>query len=311
MTIRRFIILVVIGLVLIGAAMSMFTINQREQGLVLQFGAYKYSVTEPGLHFKFPWRSVALYEKRVLQVDGSPEQVTASDQKRLVVDAYALYRIVDPLAFRNAAGTVTRAESLIQAALNASLRSAIGRVPLVDVVSGERQALMDQVRLAMNGEIVLEGGDGGNEQSVDGLGVEIVDVRIKRTDLPTENSEAIYRRMQTERQREASEIRAQGEEQSLRIRAEADRTRTVLISEARRQSEILRGEGDAEVVRIFADSFGRDVEFFTFYRTMQAYRTALNGDDTTIVMSPDGDFLRYLNSFQGLGVGDEAYQAGQ
>jgi len=311
MNVRRFIIIVIAGLILIGGAMSIFTINQREQGIVVQFGAYKYSVTDPGLHFKFPWQSVALYEKRVMQVDGSPEQVTASDQKRLVVDAYALYRIVDPLAFRNAAGTLARAESLIQAALNASLRSAIGRVPLVDVVSGERQALMDQVRSAMNGEIVLDGNDGASEQSVDGLGVEVVDVRIKRTDLPTENSEAIYRRMQTERQREASEIRAQGEEQSLRIRAEADRTRTVLISEARRQSEILRGEGDAEVVRIFADSFGLDIEFFTFYRTMQAYRSALTGDNTTMVMSPDGDFLRYLNSFQGLGQGDEAYQAGQ
>jgi len=311
MNVRRFIIIVIAGLILIGGAMSIFTINQREQGIVVQFGAYKYSVTDPGLHFKFPWQSVALYEKRVMQVDGSPEQVTASDQKRLVVDAYALYRIVDPLAFRNAAGTLARAESLIQAALNASLRSAIGRVPLVDVVSGERQALMDQVRSAMNGEIVLDGSDGASEQSVDGLGVEVVDVRIKRTDLPTENSEAIYRRMQTERQREASEIRAQGEEQSLRIRAEADRTRTVLISEARRQSEILRGEGDAEVVRIFADSFGLDIEFFTFYRTMQAYRSALKGDNTTMVMSPDGDFLRYLNSFQGLGQGDEAYQAGQ
>lgn len=310
MTIRRFVLIVILGLIIIAAAMSMFTVNQREQGLVLQFGAYKYSVTEPGLHFKLPWQSVALYEKRVLQVDGSPEQVTAADQKRLVVDAFALYRIVDPLAFRNAAGSVSRAESFIQAALNASLRSAIGRVSLVDVVSGERQALMDQVRRAMNGEIVLDGAP-SSEQSVASLGVEVVDVRIKRTDLPTENSEAIYSRMQTERQREASEIRAQGEEQSLRIRAEADRTRTVLISQARRQSEILRGEGDAEVVRIFADAFGRDIEFFTFYRTMQAYRNALNGDDTTIVMSPDGDFLRYLNSFQGLGTGDEAYQAGQ
>ena len=135
------------------------------------------------------------------------------------------------------------------------------------------------------------------------FGVEIVDVRIKRTDLPTENSEAIYRRMQTEREREASEIRAEGEEQALRIRAEADRTRTVLISEARRQSEILRGEGDGEAVRVFADAFGRDVEFFTFYRTMQAYRESLNADDTTLVLSPDGDFLRYLTSFEGMQPG--------
>ncbi len=290
------IILVVVGvaIVLIVGSMSYFVIDEREQGIVVQFGDPKRVVTEPGLNFKLPWQDVVYYEKRVLQVDGQPEQVTAADQKRLVVDAFALYQIVDPLRFKNAAVTVENFEPLMLQALTAALRENVGRVTLVDVVSGEREALMNEIRLDMIAKMSVE------------FGVNIIDVRIKRTDLPKENSEAIFRRMQTEREREASEIRAEGEEQSLRIHAEADRTRTVLLSQAQRQSEILRGEGDGEVVRIFAEAFGQDVEFFTFYRTMQAYREALNADDTTMVMSPDGDFLRFLNSFEGLGVGGEA-----
>ncbi|MBN35108.1 MAG: HflC protein [Rhodospirillaceae bacterium] len=282
-----------VAIVLIVGSMSVFTIAEYEQGIVVQFGDPRRVETEPGLEFKWPWQDVIYYDKRVLQVDGEPEQVTASDQKRLVVDAFALYRIVDPLMFKNAAQSIENFRPLMLQALTATLRENIGRVPLVDVVSGERQALMDEVREAM-------------VTATNRFGIEVVDVRIKRTDLPQENSEAIYRRMQTEREREASEIRAEGEEQALRIRAEADRTRTVLISEAQRTSEILRGEGDGEVVRIFAEAFGQDVEFFTFYRTMQAYREALNADDTTLVMSPDGDFLRFLNSFEGMGVGGEA-----
>ena len=283
------VILTVAGaaLVLLLGAMSTFTIAEYEQGIVVQFGDPRRVVTEPGLRLKWPWQNVIYYDKRILQVDGQPEQVTAADQKRLVVDAFALYRIVDPLKFKNAAQSVENFEPLMLQALTATLRENIGRVPLVDVVSGERQALMGEIRGAM-------------VRATGQFGVDVVDVRIKRTDLPQENSEAIYRRMQTEREREASEIRAQGEEQALRIRAEADRTRTVLISQAQRESEILRGEGDGEAVRIFAEAFGQDVRFFTFYRTMQAYREALNAEDTTLVLSPDGDFLRFLNSFEGL-----------
>ena len=283
------VILTVAGaaLLLLLGAMSTFTIAEYEQGIVVQFGDPRRVVTEPGLRLKWPWQNVIYYDKRILQVDGQPEQVTASDQKRLVVDAFALYRIVDPLEFKNAAQSVENFGPLMLQALTATLRENIGRVPLVDVVSGERQALMGEIRGAM-------------VRATGQFGVDVVDVRIKRTDLPQENSEAIYRRMQTEREREASEIRAQGEEQALRIRAEADRTRTVLISQAQRESEILRGEGDGEAVRIFAEAFGQDVRFFTFYRTMQAYREALNAEDTTLVLSPDGDFLRFLNSFEGL-----------
>lgn len=290
MKLRIVIALAAGALVLLLGSMSTFIIAEYEQGIVVQFGDPRRVVTEPGLRLKWPWQNVIYYEKRILQVDGQPEQVTAADQKRLVVDAFALYRIVDPLRFKNAAQSVENFEPLMLQALTATLRENIGRVPLVDVVSGERQALMGEIREAM-------------VRATTQFGVDVVDVRIKRTDLPQENSEAIYRRMQTEREREASEIRAQGEEQALRIRAEADRTRTVLISQARRESEILRGEGDGEAVRIFADAFGQDVRFFTFYRTMQAYREALNAEDTTLVLSPDGDFLRFLNSFEGVLAG--------
>jgi membrane protease subunit HflC len=216
------------------------------------------------------------------------QEVIASDQKRLVIDAFAFYRIINPLEFYQAVGTEDVARARLSNLLNASMRQLIGTVPLVDVISGERERLMSDIRVRINREAQQ-------------FGVDVIDVRIKRADLPEENSQAIYQRMQTEREREAREIRAQGEEQSLRIRAEADRTRTVLISVARRQSEILRGEGDGLAVRIFADAYGQDVDFFSFYRTMQAYREALNSSDTTIVMSPEGDFLQFLNSVQGMG----------
>ena len=280
---------VVIAAILIVGSSSIFTIQETEQGIVLQFGDPKQVVTTPGLHFKVPFiQNVVIYEKRVLEFNNPQQEVIASDQKRLVIDAFAFYRITNPLEFYQAVGTEEVAHARLSNLLNASMRQLIGTVPLVDVISGERERLMEDIRIRINREALQ-------------FGVDVIDVRIKRADLPEENSQAIYERMQTEREREAREIRAQGEEQSLRIRAEADRTRTVLISEARRQSEILRGEGDGEAVRIFADAFGQDIEFFTFYRTMQAYREALNADDTTIIMSPDGDFLQFLNNVQGMG----------
>lgn len=280
---------VLIAVVLIVGSSALYTIQETEQGIVLQFGDPKDVVTEPGLHFKLPFiQNVVIYDKRVLLFENPSQEVIASDQKRLVIDAFAFYRITNPLEFYQAVGTEDIARARLSNLLNASMRQLIGTVPLVDVISGERERLMNDIRTRINREALQ-------------FGVDVIDVRIKRADLPSENSQAIYQRMQTEREREAREIRAQGEEQSLRIRAEADRTRTVLISVAERQSEILRGEGDGEAVRIFADAYGEDVEFFTFYRTMQAYREALNADDTTIIMSPDGDFLQFLNNAQGMG----------
>lgn len=280
---------VVIAVILIVGSSSVYTIQETEQGIVLQFGDPKEVVATPGLHFKLPFiQNVVIYDKRVLLFENPSQEVIASDQKRLVIDAFAFYRIINPLEFYQAVGTEDVARARLSNLLNASMRQLIGTVPLVDVISGERERLMSDIRVRINREAQQ-------------FGVDVIDVRIKRADLPAENSQAIYQRMQTEREREAREIRAQGEEQSLRIRAEADRTRTVLISVATRQSEILRGEGDGLAVHIFADAYGQDVDFFTFYRTMQAYRQALNSDDTTIVMSPDGDFLQFLNSVQGMG----------
>jgi len=280
---------VVIAIILIVGSSTLYTIKQTEQGIVLQFGEPKEVVTAPGLHFKLPFiQNVEIYDKRVLLFENPAQEVIASDQKRMVINAFAFYRITDPLEFYQAVGTEEVARARLSNLLNASMRQLIGTVPLVDVISGERERLMEDIRTRVNREALQ-------------FGVDVIDVRIKRADLPAENSQAIYQRMQTEREREAREIRAQGEEQSLRIRAEADRTRTVLISQARRQSEITRGEGDGEAVRIFAEAYGQDVDFFTFYRTMQAYREALNAGDTTIVMSPDGDFLRFLNSALGTG----------
>jgi len=280
---------VVIAVILIVGSSAIYTIQETEQGIVLQFGDPKEVVTTPGIHFKVPFiQNVEYYDKRVLLFENPQQEVIASDQKRLVIDAFAFYRIVNPLEFYQAVGNEDVARARLSNLLNASMRQLIGTVPLVDVISGERERLMNDIRLRINREAQQ-------------FGVDVIDVRIKRADLPAENSQAIYQRMQTEREREAREIRAQGEEQSLRIRAEADRTRTVLISQARRESEILRGEGDGEAVRIFADAYGQDIDFFTFYRTMQAYREALNSDDTTIILSPTGDFLQYLNSFSGLG----------
>ena len=289
---RTIVAIVLAAIVLIYGSTAVYEVRQIEQAIVLYFGNPQRVVTEPGLHVKAPWpfEEVIYYEKRILEFDNAAEEVIAADQKRLVVDAFAFYRIADPLLFRQKLLDERNALRQMPQLLNSGMREVIGRVPLVEVVSGERAELMQQIT------------DRFNRQASE-FGIEVLDVRVKRVDLPKENSEAIYRRMETERQREAAEIRAQGEEQSLRIRAEADRARTVLISGARRESEILRGEGDAEVVSIFADAFGRDIDFFTFYRTMQAYRQALDGSDTQLVLSPDGDFLRYLNRFDGLRSG--------
>ena len=212
-----------------------------------------------------------------------PQEVILGDQKRLVVDAFARYRIVDPLRFYQSVGDETRLRGRIDTILDASLRKVLGEVPLFTVLSADRLALMNRIRDLANTETKQ-------------FGIDVVDVRIKRADLPAENSQAIYRRMQTERDREAKELRAQGAELAQRIRARADRERRVLIAEAQKEAEITRGQGDAEAVRIFADAVGRDVNFFTFYRSMQAYRDALADNNTSFVLSPDSEFFRFFNN---------------
>ena len=228
------------------------------------------------------------FDKRLLDYDNVPEEVIASDQKRLVVDAFARYHIVDPLKFYQTVGTELALRPRLGSVINSTLRQVLGTVPLQEVVSEKRSDLMLQIRDIVRTESA-------------GFGIRVEDVRIKRADLPDANSEAIYRRMQTERQQEAAELRAKGAEQAQKIRAEANRQKVVIVAEAERDSQILRGAGEGEMNRIFADAFGRDPEFFSFYRSMQAYQEALVGDDTTMVLSPDSDFFRYFGGAMGAG----------
>ncbi len=273
---------IAVAVVGFAAAESMFTVHQTQQALLLQFGKPQRVITEPGLNFKIPFiQQVEYLEKRILSFDAPAEEVIASDQKRLIVDSFARFRIIDPLKFYQRLRTLNAARSRLASMINSSLRRVLGKVDLQTTVSGERSELMKRIRDFVNAEAL-------------DFGIEIVDVRLKRTDLPEANSQAIYRRMRTEREREAKEYRAQGSEAAQRIRAEADRQRVVLVAEAKRKSEILRGEGDGERTRIFAEAFSKDPGFFAFYRSLQAYRKALGRDDTTMVLSPDSEFFRYF-----------------
>ena len=259
-----------------------FRVHQTEQVLVLQFGKPVRVVTLPGLEFKIPFvQQVERLDNRILGLDAPAEEIIASDQKRLVVDSFVRYKITAALQFFQAVGNERVARQRLNAILVSSLRRVLGEVPLSVVLTGERADLMINIRDQVNAEAI-------------GLGVEVVDVRIKRADLPEANSQAIYARMNTEREREAREFRARGAEIGLRIRARADRERTVLIAEAERESQVIRGEGDGTKNKIFAEAYGRDPEFFNFYRSMLAYAEALGQDDTTMVLSPDSEFFRYF-----------------
>ena len=279
----------IIAVVLVGVAIVLswsaaFIVDQREQVLVLQFGDPKRVIQEPGLNFKIPFiQQTVRFDKRLLDFDNAPEEVIASDQKRLVVDAFARYHITDPLKFYQTVGTEMALRPRLGSVLNSTLRQVLGTVPLQEVVSEKRGALMLEIRDIVRTEAAR-------------FGIRVEDVRIKRADLPAQNSEAIYRRMQTERQQEAAELRAKGAEEAQKIRAEANRQKVVIVAEAERDAQILRGDGEGQMNRIFAEAFGRDPEFFSFYRSMQAYEAALGTDDTTMVLSPDSDFFRYFGS---------------
>lgn len=280
-------ILVLFGLAAVAAYLTLFTVHQTQQALVLEFGKPKRLVTTPGLKYKIPFiQNVSFFDKRLLDLDSAPQEVIASDQKRLVVDAFARWRIVDPLLFYQTVSDERIARSQLGAFLEAALRRVLGSSSFEAVVRDERNALMARITDQVNAE-------------AKGLGINVVDVRIKRADLPEANSLAIYRRMQTERQREAAEIRAEGEEASRRIRANADRQVTVLKAEATGESERIRGDGDAEKNRVFAGAFGKDPDFFAFYRSMQAYQGALGAGDTRLLLSPDSEFFQYFNEAGG------------
>ena len=275
----------VVALVIVSS--SLFTVQQAEQALVLQLGKPKRVVTDPGLKFKLPFiQNVTYFDRRVLEYDVPVEEVIASDQKRLLVDSFARYRIVDPLRFFQSVGNENVLRARLGSIINASVRRALGGVTLNQIVSGERAALMTRIRDIVNSE-------------TKSFGIDVVDVRIMRTDLPQENSQAIFRRMQTEREREAKELRAEGDEEAQKVRATADRDKVVIIADARKKAQIIRGEGDGEAIRIFADAFGKDIEFFSFYRSMEAYREALGNEDTTMVLSPDSEFFRFFGDIAG------------
>ena len=278
---------VAIVVVIILVLSSTFKVNEYEQVILLQFGEPRkvvngYGTQEPGLYLKTPFvQNVETFEKRILDYDAPPEEMILGDQKRLVVDSFIRYRITDPLLFFQTVGSESIARNRLGAILNAATRQVLGTVELITVLSGERGQLMVYIL------------DQVNRQSRD-FGVDVIDVRIRRADLPDENSQAVYRRMQTEREREAKEYRAQGDEASQRIRSRADKERTILLANAKRESEIVRGQGDALAIKIFADAFGQDEEFFSFYRSMQAYTLALGAEDTTLVLSPDSEFFRFF-----------------
>jgi modulator of FtsH protease HflC len=274
----------VLALALISLFGALFTVYQSQQALVLQFGQPVRVVRDPGLHAKLPFvQQVEFFDRRVLDFDAPSVELVLGDQKRIVVDAFARYRIADPLRFRQSSGNEVAFRSRLEPIVFSSLRSVLGEASLFTVLSEERFDLMSRIRADAN-------------RALERFGVEVVDVRIKRADLPEENSQAIFRRMQTEREREARELRAQGAEIGQRIKSRADRERRVIIAEAERQSEVLRGQGDAQAIQIFAEAFGQDEQFFDFYRSMQAYRTALGDGSTSLVLAPDNEFFRFFNA---------------
>ena len=287
-----------LGLViLIGAYGSLFTVYQTDQAIVVQFGEPVRVVTEPGLHFKWPLvQSVISIDKRILDLENSAQEVIAFDQKRLVVDAFARYRVSDPLRFYQTIGAIEGANARLSTLLNSALRRVLGEATSIDIVRDKRAQLMAAVRTQLQAE-------------AQSFGITIVDTRIRRADLPEQNSQAVYRRMQTERQRQAAEFRAQGNQRSQEIKAKADRDVTVLVAEATSKGEQTRGDGDAERNRIYADAFGRDPDFFSFYRSMQAYEAGLRSNDTRMLLRPDSDFFRYFGDPSGKAREDAAKSA--
>ena len=273
-------VLVVVGLII--AYGAVFTVHQTRQALVVRLGEPVRIVTAPGLNFKIPVIDSVIYiDKRILDLENPAQEVIASDQKRLVVDAFARYRINNVLRFYQAVGSVERANSQLSILLNSALRRVLGEATLTHVVRDERSQLMARVREQLDHE-------------AQAMGISVVDVRIRRADLPEQNSQAVYERMKTERQREAAEFRAQGSQRAQEIRARADRDVTVLLADATATAEKVRGEGDGERNRIFADAFNRDREFFAFYRSMQAYEAGLRSNDTRLLLKPDSDFFRFF-----------------
>ena len=265
---------------------SVFIVKEVNQAIVLQFGDPKRIISKPGINFKIPFiQNVVFLDKRILNLDTPPEEVIASDQKRLIVDAFARFQIVDPLKFYISVGNERVARSRLSTIINSRIRSVLGTQRLQTLLSADRTNQMSLIQDGVNNE-------------AENFGIKIVDVRIKRADLPQANSDAIYKRMQTEREREAKEFRAKGAEMAAEITANADKEVTVILANAEKSSQILKGEGDGKRNKIFADAFGKDPEFFAFYRAMQAYEKALIGGETSLILSPDSEFFKFFGNIK-------------
>jgi len=292
---RRLLLVIAVVLVVAGivAMNALFIVDQTEQALVLQFGQPRRVIRDPGLWVKRPFlEDVRRYDNRLLDFEPPPEEVIVSDQKRLVVDTYTRYRITDPLLFFQTVYSEAAVRARLSAMVNGSLRRVLGNVTLSALLSHQRSSIMTQIR----DEVADQG---------KGFGIDVIDVRIRRADLPEENNQAIYARMVSERQQQAAQYRGEGAEAAQNVRANADRERTVILAEAQRDAQRVRGDGDAESIRVYADAFGQDKEFFAFYRSMQAYRDALNGRTTSFVLNPDGGFFRFFDNYGGT-VGNAA-----
>ena len=272
---------VVVVIAAVVASMCMFTVRQDQQALVLQFGNPVHAVSEPGLHFKLPIQNVEYYERRILELDPPVQQVLLSDQKRVNVDSFARWKIIDPLQFRQRALNAQNFVQLFGQRLNSVIRGELAQAPLIALLSDNRAQIMEKIQSTL----LEAAGD---------FGVELIDVRIGRTDLPQETSQAVYNRMRSSRVAEASQLRAEGEELKAKIQAEADRERVGILAEARRQAEVLRGEGDGQRNIVLGEAYGRDANFFEFYRSLEAYREAFS-DGSTMVVSPDSEFFKFFN----------------
>jgi len=263
---------------------TIFTVDQRQQVLILQFGQPIRTINKPGIKFKIPLiQNAVFFDKRIIDLGISEQEVIASDQKRLIINAFTKYQIIDPLKFYTTVGTNQGFANKISGILDSSLRQVIGEVTLSELLTENRSNIMAKIKDVVSSASEI-------------FGVKIVDVRIMRADLPKENSDAIYARMQTEREKEAREIRANGAEEADKIRAAADKERTIILAEAKKSSDITKGNGEAESNKIYANSYGRDPEFADFYRSMSAYKEALNSEKTKMVISPDGEFFKYFSN---------------
>ncbi|MGO4403959.1 protease modulator HflC [Bosea sp. RAF48] len=277
-------LLVVVAAVAVVFYACTFVVSQTQSAIVLRLGAVRAVKTAPGLYFKWfaPIETVTLLDNRILDLDLPAQEIIASDQKRLVVDAFSRYRISDPLRFYQAVNNIPRANSQLASIVNGNVRSVLAEATFTSVVRTERSRLMNRIRDDVNREAAR-------------FGMTVVDVRLRRVDLPAANSAAVFQRMQTERQREAAEARALGGQQSQEIKARAERDATVIVAEAQQRSDVIRGEGEAERNKVFAEAFGKDPEFFSFYRSMQAYEASIKPGDTRMVLTPDSPFFRYFN----------------